>query len=192
MNRYHRYLNLPFQIKPPHLFEKCGEKIEHHYINHFECPEMDAFFRQFGLKCHLKECFYTAANSKIPIHTDAPIYTDHVKINITWGPEEGVIQWWKSDVVKQLKFTGGEYTNERHHNLWADEKDCTLLHQANTNRPSLVNVGVLHGTYNPTNQGRWTLCFLPEKISVENRRSLYDAYIQWDEAIEIFKDYIEE
>lgn len=192
MNNYHRYLNLPFEVSPPFLFQNCGTQIEHHYINDFPSPQMDEFFRSLGLRCHLKECFYTAPHSKIPIHTDAAEYTNHIKINITWGPKEGVMQWWKSDIVTEQQFTGGEYTKEKHHNLWAKEEDCTFLYEANTNRPSLVNVGVLHGTYNPSNQGRWTLCFLPEKISTSTKKNIYDSYIKWDEALEIFKNYIED
>lgn len=55
MNKYHRYINLPFEISPPFLFSNCGPQIEHHYINGFDCPEMDEFFKNLGLKCRLKE-----------------------------------------------------------------------------------------------------------------------------------------
>lgn len=184
MNKYHRYLKLPFEVNPPKMFEEHGPIIQHHYINDYQCSDMDDFFKTFGLTCHLKECFYTPPNSKIPIHTDHASYTDHTKINITWGPEEGVIQWWKSDIVREYQFVGGEYTKEKHHNLWANEEDCELLYEANTNRPSLVNVGVLHGTNNPTNFGRWTVCFVPATPERE--------YLNWYRALEIFKDYIEE
>jgi len=68
--------------------------------------------------------------------------------------------------------------------LWAEEKDCTLLYEANTNRPSLVNVGVLHGTNNPTNSGRWTICFVPTTLN--------EDFIHWDDALNIFKNYIED
>jgi hypothetical protein len=70
--------------------------------------------------------------------------------------------------------------------LTADENDCKEIFSANTNRPSLVNTGVLHSTINPSNQGRWTLCFIP----VRNKNS--EDYISWNHAIEIFKDIIDE
>lgn len=184
MNKYHRYLKLPFEIHPPKMFSNLGNTIRHHYINDYQCNDMDNFLNELGLVCQLKECFYTPPNSKIPIHTDHATYTDHAKINLTWGPEEGVIQWWKSNMVRRHQFTGGEYTDETHHNLWADEKDCTFLYEANTNKPSLVNVGILHGTNNPTNQGRWTVCFVPITTS--------GTYLHWYTALEIFKNYIEE
>ena len=43
------------------------------------------------------------------------------------------------------------------------------------------NVGILHGTNNPTPEGRWTLSFIPQKD---------EQYIHWDDALEIFKDYL--
>lgn len=184
MNNYHRYLNLPFKINPPDFFNHCGSTIYHQYIDDYKCVDMDNFLSDLDLICYLTECFYTPPNSKIPIHTDHASYTNHAKINVTWGPEEGVIQWWKSDNVKAHRFTGGEYTKESHHNLWADESDCTFLYEANTNKPSLVNVGILHGTNNPTNKGRWTLCFVP--VTKKGH------YIEWSEALKIFKDYLEE
>ncbi len=184
MNNYHRYLNLPFEIEPPEFFSQNGSTIKHQYINDYQCPQVNSFLESLNLYCRLVECFYTPPNSKIPIHTDHPSYTNHAKINVTWGPKEGVIQWWKSDKVTQHQFSGGEYTNERHSNLWAEEKDCTFLYEANTNRPSLVNVGILHGTNNPSNQGRWTLCFVPVTKN--------GNYIEWSDSLQIFKDYIEE
>lgn len=184
MNNYHRYLDLPFVINPPEFFKECGPIIQHHYINDYVCEDINLLFDSLNLVCNLTECFYTAPNSKIPIHTDHASYTNHAKINVTWGPEEGVIQWWESDKVRREQIYGGEYTKERHHNLWADEKDCKFLYEANTNIPSLVNVGVLHGTNNPTNHGRWTLCFVPV--------TKFGQYLNWFEALEIFKDYITE
>lgn len=184
VNNYHRYLNLPFEIKPPEFFKNQEKMIKHCYINEISFPELESFFNSLGLECYLKECFYTAPYSKIPIHTDRSSYTNHAKINITWGPEEGVIQWWHSDIVKHRVINQkNDITNEYHDNLWAEEKDCTLLYEANTNRPSLVNVGILHGTNNPTDRGRWTLCFVPTKIK---------QVIHWDDALQIFKDYIEQ
>jgi len=183
-NHYHRYLNLPFQINPLKKFKEQGDQIQHHLIKTAPFPQVDQWFHSLNLKCYLKECFYTPPHSKIPIHTDHSSYTNHAKINVTWGPKEGVIQWWHSDHVKEKVTEANENTIEYHHNLVAEEKDCTLLYEANTNRPSLVNVGVLHGTNNPTDQGRWTVCFVPTTLS--------NQFIEWNDAMMIFKNYIVE
>ena len=183
-NWYHRYLNLPFKLSPLEQFKHQPKDIKHFYINDYPFYPVEDWFTDLGLTLMLKEVFYTPPFSKIPIHTDHGMYTMHTKINITWGPDEGVIQWWKSDKVIRKQIDGyGDLTGEKHDNLWAEEEDCELLFQANTNRPSLVNVGILHGTNNPTPHGRWTLCFVPG-----NHRG---KFIHWNEALEIFKDYLE-
>lgn len=183
-NIYHRYLDLPFEIKPPDFFQECGDIVIHRNLNHLDYPDIDSFFDDLGLRRQIRECFYTPPFGKIPIHTDHGSYTNHAKINVTWGPEEGVIQWWKSDIVEERVINGDiENTTAYHHNLWSKEEDSVLLYEANTNIPSLVNVGILHGTNNPSPYGRWTLCFVP----IDRKK---DEYLHWNTALKIFKDYI--
>ena len=185
-NTFHRYLNLPFAIEPPKIFENEEKTVKHYILDELNYPDIDAFFDQLGLVCRRKECFYTPPHGKVPIHTDAGTYTNHLKVNVTWGPKEGVIQWWKSDIVEERVINGGTVeTDAYHHNLWAEEKDCEFLYEANTNIPSLVNVGVLHGTNNPTPYPRWTLCFVPVRAKTND-------FVYWDEGMQIFKDYINE
>jgi len=184
-NWYHRYLNLPFEITPPEYFKhKDGKDIKHFYIDD-DYSEVDSFFDSLGLILLLKEVFYTPPGKKIPIHTDHGMYTMHSKINITWGSEDGMIQWWKSDKTFRKKLNGYEnLTSEVHHNLWANEEDCQFLFEANTNKPSLVNVGILHGTNNPNKEeGRWTLCFVPQTKQKQ--------FVHWNSALEIFRPYLE-
>ncbi len=187
MNKCHRYLNLPFEIKPLSHFDEERDIIQHNYLyNAFEFPELYNWMNNLGVELYMGETFYTPPYSKIPIHTDHSGYTNHVKINVTWGPQEGVTQWWKSDSIKSestYKHGGMEIgENSLIPHLWAEEEDCELLYEANTNRPSLVNVGILHGTNNPTSEGRWTLSFIPRKG---------ERYVHWDDAIDIFKDYLD-
>ena len=69
--------------------------------------------------------------------------------------------------------------------LLAKKEDCELIWEANTNKISLLNVGQLHSTYNPTNIGRWTLCFVPGSRAIRG-----GAYLTFEEACEVYKDYI--
>ena len=134
-NWYHRYLKLPFTISPPPFFKDHGSSIRHFYINDYPFYPVEEWFNDLGLTLMLKEVFYTPPHSKIPIHTDHGMYTMHSKINITWGPEEGVIQWWKSDKAFRKQLDGyGDLTSEQHDNLWANEEDCEFLYEANTNQ----------------------------------------------------------
>ena len=58
-NIFHRYLNLPFTIEPPKIFENKEETVKHYALNHLDYPNIDSFFNQLGLTCFHRECFYT-------------------------------------------------------------------------------------------------------------------------------------
>ena len=170
--------------------------MKHYDINDYVDTAMHDFHKGLGLYVRHTEIFYTPPGGNLPIHCDEPEITNHVKINKTWGPEKGVTRWWTSNNVTVNDGREGakevlenfsndtieDFSYREHRVLVSNPNDCTLVHQANTNTPSLVNVGQLHDTHNPTDQGRWTICFVPAR---EN-----EYYIYWDEALEIYKDYI--
>jgi hypothetical protein len=185
MNNYHRYLNLPFEIAKPDICNTIPDTPVHKDINTYVDEQMLDFLKGLGLRINHTEVFYTAPNTSLPIHCDHTLIDNRVKINVTWGPEEGVIRWWKAKKFDILT-SEAEYFSERpHNNVIAQMEDCDMVYQANTNRPSLVNVGQLHDTYSPSTAGRWTLCFVPalEHVSGDS--------MQWDQAMEYFGDYIE-
>lgn len=190
MNNFHRYLNLPFEIKKPELFNTTPDHVVHEQIKIDDDQNMVNFLKQFGIDLMLVESFYTPPNGgKVPIHTDFWWYeTDYVKINQTWGPDDGEIIWWNCSKTKEVLMEPKEYENLTYTDeirvLTADEKDCKQIFSANTNKVSLVNTGVLHSTINPSNQPRWTICFVPA-FDVEN-----NVYVRWHEALEIFKEYL--
>jgi hypothetical protein len=199
-NKYHRYLNLPFEIAKPKMFNDFPSEMKHHDINDYIDADINSWLDTLNLHVGHTEVFYTPPNGgKLPIHSDETTLDDHVKINISWGPEQGVMRWWKAnktqvftdieDVKANYKGVDSNvadnFSHRQHTNVLAEEKDCTLIYEKNTNKASLVNVGVLHSTYNPTDQGRWTLCFVP---AVNNRQ----GYLYWNEAQNYFKDFISE
>ena len=199
-NRFHRYLNLPFEIAKHSMFDQFPDQMKHVDINDYCDKNIDKWLSSLGLEVRHTEVFYTPPNNgALPIHCDDKTFTDHVKINITWGPPEGVMRWWTSNITEaytdiedvKANYKGvnaddaDQFSERQHTNVLAEEKDCKLVYEKNTNRPSLVNVGVLHSTFNPTDQGRWTLCFVP---GIPNGHGC----IYWDEAQEYFKNYIEQ
>ena len=202
-NIYHRYLNLPFEITTPDVLKTKPEKWRHEDINPWVCNNLEKWLNTLGLHtCHT-EVFYTPPNhGEIPIHCDDVTVDNRTKINITYGPANGTIRWWKSKKVQQIvgKEAGQElvgkdalpddFSERTHHNLVALKEDCELVHEANTNKVSLVNVGQLHSTYNPDpSQGRWTLCFVPASLKLlekTNRR-----HLTFEEAVEVFEPYIQ-
>ena len=182
-NIYHRYLNLPFEIKKPQCFEENPPDIKHIVDLDYDAQEMNLFLSTLGLRVAKCEAFYTPPGKKIPVHTDGDNF---VKINKTWGPELAVTRWFELRQDAALIgdpnkiFLGRAYGDSVKR---ADEEQCDLVYQACTNVASLVNVGIFHGTYNPSSeQGRWTLCFDLAEIGGGN--------ITWLQSLRYFKDFI--
>ena len=109
---------------------------------------------------------------------------DHAKINITWGPPESKMQWWTADDSAVQMGEEKDDKGEIWKILYAKEKDCTLVYEKSITRPSLVNGGRLHSVINPSKiEGRLTQSFnIVGKSKLET--------IKFDEALEIFKEYI--
>jgi|Laugresbdmm110sd_1035091.scaffolds.fasta_scaffold132152_2 hypothetical protein len=185
-NVYHRYVDIPCDPKID-LFSRTDYdpmyyrhvKVEKEEIN----PELIDWFKQFDIQFVWFEAFYTPPyGGKIPIHTDTAEYSDVVKINWTFGAPGSELMWWE---VKDPKHLGSFETEFGAKYLTAEEKHCRLLYKKEIKQPSLVNIGVLHSTWNPTAEGRWTLS-LP----------LIDMYsperLRWNDAIERFEGLLSE
>ena len=199
-NKYHRYLNLPFKIRKPQICNVKPKDLKHYDIPHHKDNNISEFVKQFGLQIVNTELFYTPGKNKLPIHIDSWKQDDHVKINISWGPSEGTTRWWNapnfttnenynSNYNSSKDLNGEDYKNfsdRTHRSIILKEEECELVYEANTDKPSLVNVGTFHSSYNPTEEGRWTLCFI-----LGYDKNDWDNLVPWDDAITIFKDFID-
>lgn len=189
-NKFHRYINLPFKIEKPKdiEFHTYWDDVQHIDLG-LDKPyskDMILWLDKFGLTTTHVDLFYTPPNGgKIMIHTDGNEFNDQTKINITWGPEEGRVRFWKTDKYKKLITSYDEDGRAQHAmDLWvADEEDCELVYEASTNKVSLFNAGTLHSTYNPGSVGRHTLTF---HLSYKNG----SLNVPWDQAEQILKDYL--
>ena len=73
-------------------------------------------------------------------------------------------------------------TSEFHDNLWAKEEDCDFLYEANTNKPSLVTSVCFTGLT--------TLQIADDGLSVLSCQIKEEKFIHWNDALEIFKNYL--
>tara|TARA_R110001592_G_scaffold127338_1_gene339058 strand:+ start:2232 stop:2852 length:621 start_codon:yes stop_codon:yes gene_type:complete len=199
-NNYHRYLNLPFEIRKPQICNVKPKDLKHYDIPNHKDDNITEFVKQFGLQIVNTELFYTPGGKKLPIHIDDWVKDDHVKINISWGPKEGTTRWWDApnfteeeeydsnyNSLKDLDHVKYENFSDRHHrSIILKEEECELIYEANTDKPSLVNVGTFHSSHNPTEEGRWTLCFI-----LGYNKDDWDNLVPWDKAIDIFKEFID-
>jgi len=203
-NIYHRYIQLPFTMNKPTCFDKPLENDFITYVDQSELPdELFKWLAQYNLKIsNVIEGFYTKPNGgAIPIHNDTvvpPGQRDACKLNFTWGPETSTTKWYKlksdkeyieinhdeTQINKSFQEAGIEPDIECYKCYSADENDVELIHQAVINKPSLMNVGQLHNTYNPDPlQDRWTLSLTLLKLPGD--------HLSFEEAVVKFKDSIE-
>ena len=182
IQKFHRYLNLPFEVDKPLFFRNDPDRIQHVTLKEKFIPKkVREWLDSLGFEVLHTEAFFTAPHDKIFIHCDSPTFDDHVKINFTWEDENSYTRWWNIKEEKFLKNGGTEYGADI---LVADEHHCEMIYEQVINKPSLLNVGRLHSTYNPSDLGRWTLCIVP---SLKGEQK----FVHWDKAIEILKEVIE-
>lgn len=182
-NIYHRYLELPFEYPKPERFSRPSDTFIIYMGGEPVYAPFLEWIQSFDLEIsNIIEGFYTGPNGdKITMHTDAfikPGIQDVCKINFTWGPKTSVTRWFQvkdesllkiirnddNEVNKDLKSNDVQFDEYVDANYTAKISDCDLMHEAVIDRPSLMNVGQLHGTYNPhPTEMRWTLSFTPLK-----------------------------
>ena len=182
-NRYHRFLDIPIDPKID-LFARTDYDpmyYRHMLIDASDVnPKLVAWFEQLGIKLAF-EAFYTPPyGGKIPIHTDTSELSDVVKVNWTWGAPGSTLIWWE---VKDAKYIETFQTEFGAQYLTAKERHCRKLLEVEVKKPSLVNIGAFHSTWNPTEGGRWTLS-LPLINADETKR------LVWSEALLILQDYV--
>jgi hypothetical protein len=198
-NIYHRYLKLPFDYPKPEIFNHHHHEFLKYLGTDIIDPGFQTWIESLGLTIsNILEAFYTAPNGgSIPIHTDTdriPGHRDVCKFNFTWGPANSVTEWYRVRNESDLILEDNTYLNKdiMQHTVpdfdinktyRADRKNVDLVYKAVIDRPSLINISQLHGTYNPGTEHRWTLSFV---LFVKQSGEL----LQFSEALDVFQDYI--
>ena len=183
--RVHQYLDLPVmpEIDLFKLFPEDPDQLRHVAIDPDTMlnKEFVDFMEKIpGLRIPSWEAFYTPPGGKIWIHGDSNKLEDFARINLSWGPKDSELIWWepKPGITLEPIVTafGVDY-------LRAEEKDCNVIHRAVIDRPSIVQVGMLHSTWNPGPTGRWTLA-IPLALKSEPKR------VSFELATAMFADFI--
>jgi len=179
----HQYLDLPV-FPSIDLFALFPDNPDQ--LNHVEIDPKSMLNREFvdfiegipGLRIPSWEAFYTPPGGKIWIHGDSDKIDNFARINMSWGPGEMI--WWKPKKGVKLEpiitTFGAAY-------LKAEPDDCVEIHRAVINKPSIVQVGMLHSTYNPGPTGRWTLA-IPLAEKSEAKR------VSFELAVAMFSNYL--
>ena len=180
----HQYLNLPVmpEIDLFRLFPDNPDQLNHVAVDPSMLNKEFVDFMESipGLRIPSWEAFYTPPGGKIWIHGDSDKITDFARINLSWGPNDSELVWWEPKTGVKLEPIVTAFGENY---LRADEKDCNVIHRAVINRPSIVQVGMLHSTWNPGPSGRWTLA-IPLAEKSEPKR------VSFEMAVAMFADYV--
>jgi len=183
-NTYHRFLDIPSEPGVD-LFSRTDYDpmfYRHVRLDKDELnPNLLKWFEQFDIEVIWFEAFYTPPyGGQIPIHTDTPTFTDVVKINWTTGAPKSKLVWWEVKNPKNLSISATEFGSQY---LTAKPRHCRKVWEVEVTKPSLVNIGVLHSTWNPSEEGRWTLS-LPLTDKHTGQRLL------WADAVKRFENVL--
>lgn len=179
MNNYHRYIELPFTVPMPDQFNLPAKDFISYVGQDAATLELKVWLSTYNLKLsNVIEGFYTSAKGgEVPIHNDMPVKPfeqDATKLNFTWGPNDSVTRWWKikdesnyieikhdATAINEGFTTAGIVPDIDCYQCYsARDYHCDMVYEKVINKPSILNVGQLHSTYNPDpNKDRWTLSF---------------------------------
>jgi hypothetical protein len=199
-NRYHRYLNLTEEYIPNVNLSQWETQdlqwVEFHKDLHLQDLNNQKFIDWlsfFDLTSYWIEVFYTPSGENGIIHSDNTEYLDWAKIVFQYGAKGSTMRWWKSDQTQEVSTSleeRSEYdksyrTDEHYHGqvLVSLPEVSELVYEAEIGKASLVNVGPLHSSHNPTDEPRFVVTvalFYPDGTRV-----------LWDDALRILKDYVE-
>lgn len=178
-NLYHHRLQLPIDFEPVYLTP--SESQHNHYDLSLLPENFKNWFNQLGVKIIGGEQFVLDPDKRKTyyIHIDNPANKNHVKINYVFSDKDYNMNWYelKPNCSPTTAVTKIGTTYQ-----WAKTEDCNLLHSAVVGKPSLINASVLH-TVEPVDSIRYCFSFTLANLSDEN--------ISWDNAVEIFKPYLE-
>ena len=209
MNNYHRFLDIREYIPniDTSLHQTDGLRWPEFHKT-FELSELgndkiEPWLNTMGFTSAWIEFFYTPPGDEGVIHSDNVYYADWAKLIFQFGGEGSTMRWWTSDSVMRVstsaeqvcsmdipersEYNVGDRTDDHYHGqvLVTREQYANLEHEVEVGSCSLVNVGPLHSSYNPSSESRFTLT-----IALMDMNTPYERRILWDEALEAFKPYL--
>jgi hypothetical protein len=129
------------------------------------------------------ELFYTIPQClERMFHIDMDPPRDFVKINFVWGSQDHIMQWG-DPVDSRARPTAKTVVGTSY--ISYHDTEIAITESVKVEKPILVNVGKPHRVLNYSDQGRWCLCLIPRHRQTGDR-------ILFDQALEVFKDYIDQ
>lgn len=180
MIRYHCNINVPVPLVHYEQEYSTYKEIvvDRARIN----VEFTDWLANLGLSFFNARFFNSLPYQKYPLHIDGRADLECTKLNIVLDSYESEMNWYEpldGYFGKQQKNTVGEY-------IPFFEKDkCKVVHNAQVDTSCIMQGHIIHDLQNKYNRGKCRKCytfFLTDSKS-HNRLS-------WQEALEIFRDYL--
>jgi hypothetical protein len=174
-NRYHRHLSLTEDYKPNLDFSSWNrldwewKNFKNISLEQLNNPKLINFLSEHRITSRWIQIFHTPSNHSAIIHSDNDTYVEWAKIIFQYGAKGSKLRWWKSS---KIEICSHEYGNI----LVAEPDFSKMIYENEVENASLINVGPLHNSHNPTNESRITVA-----ISLYD----FDGYrILWDDALD--------
>lgn len=208
MNRYHRFLDISDCIPNVDFtqwnIESVSEWAQFHKtltLEDLNNSNLLQMLEKLNMSSGWIEVFCTPPNSSGVIHSDSPIGEEWSKLIFQYTAPGSKMRWWTSEKIHIVStdltevstdqisdienYVGGDRSGGHYHGKIqvAYESDSTLDYEVEVGLCSLINIGPLHSSYNPTDEHRLVVTV-----------ALFDASsgrrILWDEALDRMKDYV--
>jgi hypothetical protein len=179
-NRYYRYLKLPFKFDP---VEPDFSKSHHVKYSIQPHDEFAAWLDSLNLVVGFAEAFKKSPTDIAypwSTHLDGNEFDDHVKINFIYGHGTSKMIWAKikpgHQHNKKTTVVGTDY-------LWAPLVNCDIVAADPLWQPAVVNAGQLHDVVDVSET---RICY---SFMLRHKNSTHR--LLWDDAMTLFKDYLE-
>ena len=188
MNKYHYNLNLPIDFHPSKL-DTSVNQFPFYPLNLLD-TEFKNWFHQFGIEIGHGQLFVLdpLRKSSYEIHVDESIDIPLIKLNYVYCDTPHIMNWYEVKTGKQpRKFVPPPDSTYGYSSLECAPEDCNLVYSAQVGQPGLVNTSVFHNVSTVTST---RYCYSFVLIKKGSNVQHPSSRVTWNEAVEIFKDYI--
>lgn len=207
MNRYHRFLNICEYIPNIDISSiNTGQMkwVEFHKsleFNQLNNPKIEPWLNSMGMTSRWIEFFYTPPKDDGIIHSDNVHWSEWAKLIFQYGAKGSTMRWWTSSYVVPIStsieqissenlpeisnYNVGDRNNNHYHGMVnvTKEEFSKIDYEIEIGKCSLVNVGALHSSHNPSEDRRFSITIALFDLYTGNR-------ILWDQALEKMSNYI--
>ena len=134
------------------------------------------------------EVFIMPEDYFMDIHRDGVIPSNSVKLIWAYANDTHYTSWWEPKVDGNLELDTHDNAKDDYALTWKPEQ-CVELHRhmSQSEQPTMINFGIPHSVTNG-NSIRKSICITP--LEKGKRYPHRDWNIQWDDAMELFREYI--